>query len=64
MKKQVIRGPSERLKVGSGISEQRLKVFTLISVDEPCTSKFTASRTMNYQRMRVTATTVMAACDC
>ncbi len=39
MKKQVFRGPSERLKVGSGISEQRLKVFTLISVDEPCTSK-------------------------
>ena len=30
MTKQVIRGPSERLKVRSGISEQRLKVFALI----------------------------------
>ena len=30
MTKQVIRGASERLKVRSGISEQRLKVFALM----------------------------------
>ena len=30
MTKQIIRGPSERLKVRSGISEQRLKVFALM----------------------------------
>jgi hypothetical protein len=30
MTKQVIRGAGERLKVGSGISQQRLKVLALM----------------------------------
>ena len=34
MTKQVIRSPAERLKVRSGISEQRLKVFALMIIGD------------------------------